>query len=143
MQKPSSKSVATSPKEVVRLSVKAFNDSDLEGALTYFADNAQYMLTGISPGQLDAFHGKKQLRAWFRELAIRHLKIEVEVLKTEGGIVTTKTRTWSDLTCQLGVAPLVAIGQYFINDGKITSAILAIHPESAAKLKAALSHAQE
>jgi hypothetical protein len=143
MQGQSKKVIALAPSEVVLLSVKALNAGDLEGALMYFAGDAEYQLIGLPFDQPDSLKGTEQLRDWLKELSTQHSYLEVEVLDTEGDIVTTRTLIWSDLTRQLGVAPLAAIEQYFIRDGRIIGAIRGIYPESAAKLQAALSHAQE
>ena len=143
IQGQSEKTVATAPSEVVLLSVKAFNAGDLEAALACFAEHADYESIGVPPGQPDAVKGQEQLRAWFEGLATQHSRVEVKVLKVEEDVVRTETRTWSDSTRQLGVAPLVATEQYLVQDGKIQSAIRTIHPESVAKLQAALVHIEE
>ncbi len=143
IQGPSRTAAGTAPSQVVLSSVKALNSGDLEAALACFADDADYELTRVPPAQPDTVKGREQLRAWFEELATQHLRVEVEVLLTEGDLVTTETRTWSDSTRQLGVAPLVATERYLVQEGKIRSAIRTIRPESIAKLQAALRHVQE
>jgi ketosteroid isomerase-like protein len=129
--------------EVVLASLSAFNAGELERALLHFADDAECTLIGIAPSHPHVLKGKEQLRSCFKKLATQHLRIEVEILAIEVTIVTIESLSWTDSTRQLGVAPLVATGQVLIDEGKICSIKWTIHPESAAKLQAALSHAKE
>lgn len=109
----------------------------------YFADDAEVQLVGLRPGQPCSLKAREPLRAWFQELVDQCLSIEAEGIETRGGVVTVGVLVWSVLTRQLGVAPLVATGQILIQGGQIRSAQWTVHPESAAKLQAALSHARE
>lgn len=136
-------SAASAHSEVVLASLNAFNAGDLERALSHLADDAECTLIGFAPGHPRALKGKEQLRSWFKEFAAQHLRIEVDILAIEETVVTTGTLSWTDSTRQLGVAPLAATTQVLIDDGKIRSIKWTIHPESAAKLQAALSHAKE
>jgi hypothetical protein len=129
--------------EVVLASLSAVNAGDLERALSYFADDAECTLIGIAPGHPRALEGREQLRSWFNDLASQHLRIETDILATTATMVTISTLSWTDFTRQLGVAPLSATGQILLDDGKIRSIKWTIHPESAAKLQAAWSHARE
>ncbi len=133
----------TGPTDVVLLSIKALNAGDLDAALANFADDVEYTLIGVSAGGPGTLKGQEQLRTWFEERTAEHLRVEVEMLKMEGDVVTTETRTWCDSTRQLGVAPSVATERYLVREGKIQRAIRTIHPESAAKLQAALRHVRE
>lgn len=57
----------------------------------------------------------------------------------EGDTVTARTKTWSDPTREMGVAPLVATEVYIVQDGKITSLTYTPTEESVAKLQAAMA----
>ena len=145
MDKPenSSNPVIIIPSELVLASVKAFNSRKLGAALEYYATDAVFELSGVPPDHPGIFTGKNNLRVWFTELSSQHSHFEVEIIKAHGSLITTRTQIWSDLTRQLGVAPLVATDQYLIQDGKIKYAQRSIHPESVAKLQAAQVHIHE
>lgn len=129
--------------EVVLACLSALNAGDLEGALWHLADHAECSLIGFAPGHPRALKGKEQLRSWFKELAAQHLRVTGDILAIKAALVTTGTLCWTDFTRQLGVAPLAATGQVLIEDDKIRTIEWTIHPESAAKLQAALRHAKE
>ena len=57
----------------------------------------------------------------------------------EGDTVTTETKTWTDDTRALGVAPIVATEVYIVQDGKIKSVTWTISDESLAVLMAAFA----
>lgn len=141
MQGGSDSSVGGAASVVVLVSLKALNAGDPDGALKHYADDAECKLTGLSsPRQPDVVIGKEQLRAWFQDLVSQHLQVEVVRLAREDDIVTAEILIWSDLARQVGAAPLSATDRYLIRHGKIQSLGRAIHPESAAKLLAALTH---
>jgi ketosteroid isomerase-like protein len=143
MLEPRNSSAAGEGSRVVLDSLSAINAGDLERALSHLADDAECTLIGIAPGHPRALRGKEQLRSWFGDLAAQHLRIEADILATKATIVTAGTLSWTDSTRQLGVAPLAATAQVLIDHGKISRIQWTIHPESAAKLRAALAHAQE
>lgn len=145
MDKPenSSNPVIMIPSELVLACVKAFNAGNLGAALEYYARDAVFELLGVPSDQRNIFTGKNQLRTWFTELSSQHFHFELEIIKAQGSLITTRTQIWSDSTRQLGVAPLTATDQYLIRDGKINYAQRSLHPESVAKLQAAQAHIHE
>ncbi|MFO7742681.1 MAG: nuclear transport factor 2 family protein [Anaerolineae bacterium] len=143
IQRPARTGDRAEPSDVVLLSVEALNEGDVDAALARCADDVEYTLVGVSTGGPRTLKGQVQLRTWFEERTAEHLRVEVEILEMEEDVVTTETRTWCDSTRQLGVAPSVATERYLVREGKIQRAIRTIHPESAAKLQAALRHVRE
>lgn len=128
-----------SPTQVVTESAQVLSASGVEASLAYFADDAVYKLVGLPPNLPSTYTGKEQLRAWMNDLLADHFELQVEVIKEEGDTVTTKTLTWSDMTRNLGVAPLVATEVYVVKDGKIAHVTWTITPESQAKFMRALA----
>ncbi len=139
MQRQQTSPNATSPWQVLQDSLKEFAAGDLEGSLAYWADDAFVKLIGVPPGELDAYHGIEQLRAWLKGLSAIHFEIREELIEVEGDTLTVRALSWSDQTRQLGVAPLEATEVYVIKNGKIVGLTWTITAESLAKLQAALS----
>src|SRR5512141_2983810 len=81
------------------------NAGDVERTLAYWADDAKVKLLGVPAG---LYRGREELRGWFKKLVAQHVQIRVKIIKVRGDMVTTRTEFWSDLTRELGVAPLVA-----------------------------------
>ncbi len=117
------------------------NAGDLEGSLAFWTDDAMFQVVGLPTG-LETYTGKEQIRSVLKDNVDNHFKELVEVLKTEGDTVTTRTTSWHDFTRQLGVAPVVATEVYIVKNSKIASLTWTINSESLTKLQAALAKAQ-
>lgn len=125
--------------ELLVASLKAFHAGDMEAALAPWADDAVVRLIGAPPGERNIHEGKTQIRAWLSGLHADHFEIQEELLGVDGDILTVKALSWSDATRGLGVAPLEATEVYVIRDAKIRSLSWSMHPESLARLMAAVS----
>jgi ketosteroid isomerase-like protein len=128
----------TDPASVVKAASELLSAGDLEGCLALWADDGTFQLEGLPSGP-ETYKGKDQLRSEFEDEIANHIEIQVKVLKVEGDTVTTRTTTWHDFTCQIGVAPLEATEIYVVKNGQIASATWTISPESLAKVQAALA----
>lgn len=106
------------------------NAGDVERTLAYWADDAKVKLLGVPAGVRDFYSGKEELRGWFKKLVAQHVQIRVKIIKVRGDIVTTRTEFWSDLSRQLGVAPLVATEVYVVHEGAITNLTSTISPKA-------------
>ena len=106
------------------------NAGDVERVLAYWADDANVKLLGGPSGIRDSYSGREQMRGWFKKLIAQHVQIRVKIIKVRGDTVTTRTEIWSDLTRQLGVAPLVATEVYVVHEGIITSLTSTISPKA-------------
>lgn len=118
-----------------------FNAGDLDGALTYWAEDARVYFYGLPPSGTEIYTGKQQIRPVFEENVAGHFKWEIEILAVSGDVVTARAKTWHDFTRQLGVAPVEAAEVYVIRDGKIAAYTWTITEESLARLKPALAKA--
>lgn len=132
---------AIPPSAPVMNAAEHLNAGDLDGSLAFWTDDATFQVVGLPTG-LETYTGKEQIRSVLKDNVDNHFKELVEVLKTEGDTVTTRTTSWHDFTRQLGVAPLAATEVYVVKNGKIASLTWTITPESLAKLQAALAKAQ-
>ncbi|MFO8174669.1 MAG: nuclear transport factor 2 family protein [Longimicrobiales bacterium] len=109
------------PVLVVRSMAEAFNRGDLEEVNTYFSDDFQLTMRPAFPRTSEkTFSGEDFNREWARDLIDADFRIEVEVLEAEGNRVQTRTTTWQDITRRTGMAPLVGIEDYVVEDGQIT-----------------------
>lgn len=86
-----------SPSVPVVGEVIPLNAGDVEVALVYWADDAIVKLVGLPTGDQDSYHGKEQVRGWFKELVAQHFQMQVKVIRVQGNVVTTRTQTWSDM----------------------------------------------
>jgi len=112
---------------------------DLEGALSYFHDDALFYILGLPPGGFEMLSGKDQIQTMFEENIASHFKMEVEVLSVVDDVVTTRTTTWHDFTREIGAAPVEATGVYVIKDGKIVAEAWHVSEVSLAKIKSAMA----
>jgi ketosteroid isomerase-like protein len=126
------------PSVPVVAEVIPLNVGDAEGALAYWADDATVKLVGVPPDVQDSYRGREQVCGWFKDLIAQHFQIQVKVIKVQGNAVTTRTQTWDDTTRQLGIAPLVAIEVYVVNDEKIACLTSTISPKSRLRFQSAL-----
>lgn len=102
--------------------VDAFNARDLEAVLAHFAADFALTLRPAFPRTSDRTTRGKT-REWVRQLIAGDFWIEIEVLEAEGNSVRTLTRTWLNITRRIGLAPVVGIEDYVVDDGKITSLV--------------------
>jgi hypothetical protein len=130
--------MAPGPAQIVLDAAMALQENGIEPSLAYFADDAAYTIVGLPTGP-EVHAGKEALREWMKGLAAQGFELQVELLDAQGNIVTTRTQTWTDFTRDLGVAPLVAIEVYVIEEGKIAAVTWVLTEESRTALLNALA----
>ena len=128
----------TAPSVPVVGEVVSLNAGEVERALAYWADEASINLVGMPLEVRDSYHGKEQVRLWFKCLVAKHFQIRVKVIKVQGDIVATRTESRSDLTRQMGIAALITTEVYVVNEGKIARLTLTIPPGSRLRFTSAL-----
>jgi hypothetical protein len=126
---------------VVMGAAERYNAGDLDGLMTYWADDAIFYVFGMPPTGSEIAKGKEQIRAVFEENIASHSRWEVEIDTVVGDIVNIRSKNWHDFTRQIGVAPLEANGVFVIKDGKIASHTWTLTGDSAVRLKTALVEA--
>jgi len=108
----------------------ALNAGDLDATMALFTGNV------LPP---ESYIGSEQVLFFMGNLVAMNFKIQVEILQVLGDIAITRSKTWTDPTIQLGIAPLEMIETYHIEDGKIKGFVSILTDETVAKLKAALA----
>jgi LPXTG-motif cell wall-anchored protein len=127
------------PAAVVKAAEAATNSHDIDAAMAHFADDAVVKIGPDLPGISGVFTGAPEIRAWLQDLYKQNFTLEITILQVNGDIVTTRTKTYSDPTRQLGIAPLEGMEQYTVQNGKIKGFTFTFTDESFAKLQAALA----
>ena len=115
---------------VITAMADALSAGDVEATMALFTDDAIISESCI---------GREQIRLFMEDLVANNFKIQIEILQVLGDIAVTRSKTWHDETRQLGIAPLVYIEIYPIQDGKIKGFISIATDETVAKIKAALA----
>ena len=115
---------------VITAMADALSAGDVEATMALFTDDAIICESCI---------GREQVRLFMEDLVANNFKIQIEILQVLGDIAVTRSKTWHDETRQLGIAPLVYIEIYPIQDGKIKGFISITTDETEAKIKAALA----
>lgn len=130
---PATEQTQPTASEVIEAMVASMNTGDVEGSLVYFADDAVAYIIGLPPTGMEVYAGKEQIRALWQDSVANHFQWEVNIISTDGNIVTVKAKTWHDFTRQLGVAPLEYNDVYEVKDGKITTYGTTITAEALAR----------
>jgi len=117
----------------------ALNAGDLDATMALFTDDAivKILFGNVLPPE--SYIGSEQVLFFMGNLVAMNFKIQVEILQVLGDIAITRSKTWTDPTIQLGIAPLEMIETYHIEDGKIKGFVSILTDETVAKLKAALA----
>lgn len=127
--------------DVVLNMVERLNAGDVEGSLTYFADDAIAYLMGFPPTGIEIYKGKERINFLWQDSRANHFEWEVEVESVNGDLVYVKTKTWHDFTRELGVAPLEYRDVYQVIDGKIQTYGSWLTEEALARFKIAFNAA--
>jgi hypothetical protein len=124
---------------VLQAMEEALNTGDVDAAMALFTDDAVVTLAFFE----ETYTGAEEIRVWFEELVAGNFELQLEILKTDGDTVTTKTTTWIDFTREMGIAPLVAEEVYTFQNGKITGFTWTPTDETVAKIQAAMASLPE
>jgi hypothetical protein len=132
-----------SGREVVSAMVERLNDSDVPGAMAYFAEDARAYIIGLPPIGFESFRGKEAIcRTWAEDVS-DNFEWELTILSalnsSNGTLIFAKSKTWLDFYRQLEVAPNEFYDSFIVEDGKITEYAATLKPESLAQLRSVLS----
>lgn len=132
---------STDPISVLQASDAAYNAHDLEAISAVFADDVmRQMIPPPSPDSSGIWRGKQEIRAqWQREFALNGRVERIGEYQANGDTVTGGARYWDDSLIKLGVAPIEYTIKVTVKDGKITSSVITLTPQTLAKLQAAVS----
>lgn len=117
----------------------SLNAGDVEATMALFTDDAIVKILFGNALPPESYIGSEQVRFFMENLIAMNFKIQIEILQVFGDIAITRSKTWTDPTIQLGIAPMDIIEIYHIEDGKIKGFVSILTDESVAKLQAALA----
>lgn len=129
----------TDPVAVVEAGAEYLAAWDLDGLMTFYADDIVVTVTPGASGPPDVYTGKAEVRAWLESLADQNFEYEYRVVSVEGETVTLAVKTWMDSTRQLGIAPVTATEVHTVRDGKVQSFTWTMSDESMAAYMAAMA----
>jgi hypothetical protein len=112
--------------------MQAFHAGDMDTVLEAWADDA--VQTIVVGDGVETYTGKDQIQTYWLELLAGGFSMEATVLSVESNTVTAESKTWSDDTRALGVAPLVGTEVCVVEDGKIQSMTWTLSDDSLAAL---------
>jgi ketosteroid isomerase-like protein len=111
---------------------EAVNAGDLEGVLSYYADDAVFETVPFN-----TYTGIEEIRAYMEEAIALNATVESEVLQVEGDTVTLRSRYTDDDLRALGLT-LEGIQVVTFRDGKVVSSVWTATDETMAALEAAM-----
>ncbi len=127
---PAEPAAAPNAEAIVQALADALNAGDVDAAVALIADDAVFDMADGEP-----LMGVDQFRELFAYLVAGHFRIEATPKNTDGGTVTTDTKTWGDGIP--GGGPNIATEVYVVEDGKITSISWTPNEETTANMEAA------
>ena len=124
------------PAAVITAYVAAANAHKLDGILSFYADDAVHVFLPTPDGSAGVCQGKDQFRMWY-EQSIKDgdlIELVADSVKVDGGRATFAVRIASGPWQALGLETLEATEEAVIEDGRITSHVVMLTPDSVRKL---------
>jgi hypothetical protein len=115
----------------------AFGIGDFDTVLAVWADDA--VQTIVVGDGVETYTGKDEIRAYWEGLLAGGFRMEATIQGVEGNTVTAESKTWSNDTQALGVAPMVGTEVCVVENGEIKSMTWTMSEASLAALGAALA----
>jgi ketosteroid isomerase-like protein len=126
------------PMSIVNAWVAALNAGDIDGALSYVADDAVVTIVPPSPGTSGVFTGKEEIQGWYETIVGEHGVTTLSDCQVDGEAVTCVNTYAADSITAMGLDSLVAEWVAVVRDGKLQSYSWTITEESLAELMAAM-----
>ena len=126
------------PMSIVNAWLAALNAGDIDGALSYVADDAVVTIVPLQPGTSGVFTGKEEIRGWYRTIVGEHGVTTLSDCHVDGETVTCVNTYAADSITAMGLDSLVAEWVAVLRDGKFQSYSWTITEESLAELMAAM-----
>jgi ketosteroid isomerase-like protein len=125
------------PAAVIKDYVAAVNAGDLEGILALYADDAVHIFLPTADGSAGVCLGKDQFRMWYEQSLADGDRIAVPdgTLAVDGNQAAYVTRISSDPWTTLGLEALEAHADMVLIDGRITTHVVILTPESVRQLQ--------
>jgi ketosteroid isomerase-like protein len=126
------------PMSIVNAWVAALNAGDIDGALSYVADDAVVTIVPPAPGTSGVFTGKGEVQGWYETTVGEHGVTTLSDCQVDGETVTCINTYAADSITAMGIDSLVAEWVAVVRDGKLQSYSWTITDESLAELMAAM-----
>ncbi len=126
------------PLSIVDAWVAALNAGDIDGALSYVADDAVVTIVPPQPGTSGVFTGKGEIRGWYETIVGEHGVTTLSDCQVDGETVTCVNTYAADSITAMGLDSLVAEWVAVVRDGKLQSYSWTITDESLAELMAVM-----
>jgi ketosteroid isomerase-like protein len=126
------------PLSVVNAWVAALNAGDIDGALSYVADDAVVTIVPPAPGTSGVFTGNEEIRGWYETIVGENGVTTLSDCQVDGETVTCVNIYAADSITAMGLDSLVAEWVAVVRDGKFRSYSWTITEESLATLMAAM-----
>jgi hypothetical protein len=128
------------PAAVVEAYIAAANAHGVDAVLAVYAPDAVHVVMPPPPNSSGIYVGHDQIRTFYEGTVANndHLEVVAGTLRVEGNTVTYVKRVGSDPWRKLGLETLDLNIYAVVKDGKFTTYIAMMTPESVARLFAAL-----
>lgn len=118
----------------------AWNRGDLEGVLSYYAEDAVVTLVPSPPGLPDTYRGKEEIRT-FAQMLLPGFHVESSNVRANGDTLTWDSKITAGAFRGLGLDEVECATEALIRDGKIQRFTPTFSPATVAKLQQAQSAA--
>jgi len=130
------------PMPVINAWLEALNAGDIDGALSYLADDAVVTIVPPpEPGASGVFTGKEEIRGWSQGIVEEHGVTTLSDCQVDGETVTCVNIFTGDYFTSMGIDSAVAEWVAVVRDGKLQSYSWTMSEESLAALMAAMAPA--
>jgi len=126
------------PMSIINAWVEALNAGDIDGALSYLADDAVVTIVPPAPGTSGVFTGKGEIRGWYEGIVGEHGVTTLSDCQVDGETVTCVNTYTGDSFTSMGIDSVVAEWVAVVRDGKLQSYSWTMTDESLAALMAAM-----
>jgi ketosteroid isomerase-like protein len=127
------------PMSVINPWVEALNAGDIDGALSYLADDVVVQVLPPAPGTTGVFTGKEEVRGWYETVVGQNGLTVLSDCQIDGETVTCVNTYAEDSFKSIGIDSVVAEWVAVVRDGKLQSYTFTMSDESLAALMAAMA----
>jgi len=127
------------PMSVINPWVEALNAGDIDGALSYLADDVVVQILPPAPGTTGVFTGKEEVRGWYETVVGQNGLTVLSDCQIDGETVTCVNTYAEDSFRALGIDSVVGEWVVVVRDGKLQSYTFTMSDESLATLMAAMA----
>jgi len=127
------------PMSTISAWVEALNAGDIDGALSYLADDAVVQILPPAPGTSGVFTGREEVRGWYEAVVGQNGVTTLSDCQIEGETVTCVNTYAEDSFRSLGIDSVVGEWVAVVREGKLQSYTFTMSEESLAALMVAMT----